>query len=157
MNNGSQMTSAPGVGARPRSWRPTWWLMVALESIVAASAVYGGIGLIVNGMGMPRDWLDGTPFRSWVLPGLFLLAFVALPMASAATAEVFGGRAAYRLSVVAGATLIGWIGAQVVILQRYFFLQPILLAAGGVVLVLAWLVHRGQPAPTGTAGKKAPS
>lgn len=121
--------------------RPGWWLLVALEVLVAVNAVYGGIGLIVNGMGMPDDWLDGTPFASWVLPGVLLLLLVAAPMASAAIVEVAAGRRAYAASMTAGAVLVGWIGAQVVILRRFFFLQPVLLVVGVLVLLLAWQVH----------------
>jgi hypothetical protein len=116
--------------------------LVVIEVFVAVNAVYGGIGLIVNGMGMPQDWLDGTPFGTWVLPGILLLLLVAAPMASAAIVEVVvGGRRAYEASMIAGAVLVGWIGAQVVILRRFFFLQPILFAVGVLVVLFAWLVH----------------
>jgi hypothetical protein len=39
---------------------------------------------------------------------------------------------------------VGWIVAQIAMLQRYFFLQPMLLGAGLVVVLLAVWSHRGQ-------------
>jgi hypothetical protein len=49
---------------------------------------------------------------------------------------------------MAGAVLIGWIGAQVLVLRRYFFLQPALAVAGIAVVALAWWVHRRGPSFT---------
>jgi hypothetical protein len=34
--------------------------MIAVELLVATAAVYGGIGLIGDTIGMRPDWLDGT-------------------------------------------------------------------------------------------------
>lgn len=121
------------------------WALIGLEVVVGANAVYGGIGLMVNGLGMPVDWLDGTPFGSWLLPGVFLLAVVAVPMLAAVVAELRRSRWAYLAGVGAGALQVGWILGQLVVLQRYFFLQPVMLAAGLAVAALAWLAHRGEP------------
>lgn len=131
----------PAVAAR----RIARWSLIALELIVAANAVYGGIGLMQGGLGMPAQWLAGTPFESWVLPGMFLLAVVAAPMALAAAAELSRRWWAYAASLAAGALQAGWIVAQWAIMQRFFFLQPVMLAAGALVIVLAWWVHHGEP------------
>ncbi len=45
-----------------RGWAGGALLVVLL--LVAANAVYGGIGLMVNGMGMPSEWLDRLPVDS---------------------------------------------------------------------------------------------
>jgi hypothetical protein len=115
--------------------------LVALQLIIAANAVYGGLGLMTTGLGMPAQWLAGTPFASWVVPGAFLLLVVAAPMAVAAGLELRRSTRAYRASLAAGALLIGWILVQLVILRRYFFLQPVLAAAGVAVVLLAWWAH----------------
>jgi hypothetical protein len=149
------MVGHPGLAHVRSSLRAAWWLLVVLEVLVAVNAVYGGIGLIVNGIGMPQDWLDGTPFGSWVLPGVLLLLLVGAPMARAAIVEVMvGGRRAYEASMIAGAVLIGWIGAQVVILRRFFFLQPILFAVGVLVVLLAWLVHHRRSSAADPTGQR---
>ena len=78
-------TSAPK--ALPR--RAARWALVGVEVFVAVGAVYGGIGLIAgNAIHISDDWLVGTPFNSWLLPGIFLLLIVAAPMAVAAVAEL---------------------------------------------------------------------
>lgn len=126
------------------------WATIALELVVAVLAAYGGIGLMWdlvsdNAIGMLPIWLEGTPFTSWVLPGLFLLAVVALPMGTAALLELRRSPWASAASVVAGAAQIGWIAAQLAIMQRYFFLQPIMLGAGLAVLALALWAARHRP------------
>ena len=88
--------------------------------------------------------LDGTPFDSLMVPGILLLLVVALPMAVAAIAEIRTLGWAFAGSMVAGAAQLGWIVAQWLITGKYFFLQPVMLAAGAGVLVLAWLAHRGE-------------
>ena len=45
-------------------------------------------------------------------------------------------------SVLAGSVLIGWIVVQVLVLRRYFFLQPVLGIAGVLVVGVAWWAHR---------------
>ena len=110
--------------------RAVWhrpWLAIVLESVVAAAAIYGAVGLIWdNAIGMTADWLTGTPFTSWTLPGLLLLIVVALPMGCAAVLELRRSPWATASSVAAGAAQIGWIVAQLAIMQRYFFLQPVM-------------------------------
>jgi hypothetical protein len=52
--------------------------VIGLETVAAVSAVGGGIGLAANNaIGMPADWLAATPFTSWLVPGLTLIAVVA--------------------------------------------------------------------------------
>ena len=84
----------------------------------------------------------GHPVESWTWPGIFLLIVVAVPMTVAAVAEATRAGWAYPASLLAGAALIGWIVAQWVIVQRYFFLQPLMFTTGVLVLGLAWWTHR---------------
>lgn len=135
-------TATPASSAARRIAR---WLLIGLELIVGASAVYGGAGLMLGGLGMPVEWLEDTSFDSWVLPGVFLLAVVAAPMLLAAAGELAHRRWAYTASLAAGVLQVGWILVQLAILQRYFFLQPVMAGAGLLVLVLAWWAHRGEP------------
>lgn len=122
-----------------------FWL-VCVEGFVTAGAVFGGVGLIAdNAIGMLPEWLERTPFTSWLWPGVLLLLLVAVPMGVAGVAEITRRSWAFAASLIAGTAQIGWIVAQWLILQRYFFLQPIMLACGIGVIALAWWVHRAEP------------
>ncbi|WP_420119882.1 hypothetical protein [Nakamurella sp.] len=135
----STPTTGPGrVTARP-ALRVA---LIGIEVFVAVGAVYGGVGLIAdNAIGMLPEWLARTPFATWLWPGILLLLIVALPMATAASAEIARRSWAFAASALAGSAQIGWIVAQWLIVQRYFVLQPIMLACGIAVLILAGVVH----------------
>jgi hypothetical protein len=119
---------------------------VLVEVLVTAAALYGGIGLIWgNRIGMLDEWLAGTPFHSWLWPGVLLLAVVAVPMLVAAVAEIRRSRWAAPASLAAGATQVGWIGAQLAVMQRYHVLQPVMLGCGLLVMLLTLWEHRDVP------------
>jgi hypothetical protein len=126
-----------------RTARP---LTISVELLVAGAAAYGGIGLIWdNKIGMLDEWLDGTPFTSWTLPGLLLLLVVAIPMLVAAALEARRSPWAAAASVAAGSAQVGWIGAQLLIMQRYNVQQPIMLGCGLLVVLLTLFAHRDAP------------
>jgi hypothetical protein len=117
---------------------------VALELVIAANAIYGSIGLVRDGMGMPMEWLARTPFDTWLWPGLFLMVVIAVPMTAAAVLEIIRSRWAFAASMIAAAAQVGWIVVQLAMLRRYFFLQPVLFGAGLLVAALALWSHRGE-------------
>ena len=145
------MTTLRSPRETPQQHHRPWpqWTLLAVLLLVAANAGYGGISLIVNGMGMPDDWLASTPFDSWRLPGIALLVVVALPQLGAAAA-VWRGRAhAPTTALLVGLVLITWIVAQLLILGRTFFLQPVIAFLGLVeaILGVAWARERGARTP----------
>jgi hypothetical protein len=122
------------------------WATAGLELLVAAAACYGAVGLAAgNVIGMPAEWLEGSPFGSWVLPGVLLFVVVALPMGVAAVAELRRAPFAAVASVGAGAAQVAWIAAQLALFGRYNVLQPVMLACGLGVLLLALAHHRHAP------------
>ena len=133
VDRGNRVSGWPGIAH---------WVLIGVELFVAVGAVYGGVGLIAgNAIHIADEWLVGTPFNSWILPGIFLLVVVAFPMMTAAVAEIRRLRWSYSASLVAGAAQVGWIIAQWLIMQRFFLLQPVMFAAGAAVLLLARVVH----------------
>jgi hypothetical protein len=113
------------------------WALLAVLVLVAVSAVYGGVALITDSFGMPADWLARTPFPSWVLPGVALLVTVAVPQLAAAWLVLRRSPWAALAGAVVGVALIAWIAVQLLVLRRYFFLQPVIAGAGVAELLLA--------------------
>ncbi len=136
-------------GRTERGWARVGLLLTLL--LVAANAVYGGLGLLVDGMGMPDEWLENLPVDTWTWPGIALLATVALPQLVVAWLVWRRHQWAALAGIVAGAGLVVWIVVQLALLQRYFFLQPVIAALGVVEagLALAWL-RGGAPTVTRT-------
>ena len=126
-----------------RGWAGGGLLVVLL--LVAVNAVYGSIGLVVNGMGMPEEWLDRLPVDTWTLPGLALVLTVAVPQLVAAWFVWRRDPRAGVIGLVVGAALVLWILVQLLVLQRYFFLQPVIAGFGLLEMALAgWWLHRSR-------------
>jgi hypothetical protein len=137
---------------RRRGWAGTGLLVVLL--IVAANAVYGGIGLLVNGMGMPDEWLENLPVDTWTWPGVALLVTVALPQLVAAWLVWRHHPSAGLAGLVAGLGLVLWIAVQLALLRRYFFLQPVIAGLGIVEVALAWAwIRQGRTRLSGSASR----
>ena len=109
----------------------------ALEILLGLGAVYGTVGMWIGTLGMTSDWLAATGFASWFVPGLALLVVVGIPMLAAAALELRGQHGARLASVVAGVLQIGWIAVQLLVTQRYFVLQPVVLLVAAAILFLA--------------------
>lgn len=137
----------PGVAAAPRlpaaarsGWQP--WTLAVLDGLTGAAAVYGGAGLIRDGFGMPDGWLAGTPLTGWVLPGVALLIGVAVPQLAATALILLGARPGLAAGYLAGLLLVAWIAVELLILRRYFFLQPVIAGIGATEILLAWRWQR---------------
>jgi hypothetical protein len=143
-------TPAPAPALPHRDWAA--WLMAGLAVLIAAASLFGGIRLIHDGLGMPADYLTATPFSSWELPGLALLIGVAVPQLATASLIAAGHRWALPAGYLAGAALVAWILVQLLVMQRYFFLQPVIAALGiaELALVRAWQ----QAGPAGPASRQ---
>lgn len=117
------------------------WLLVAVEVVIAVNAVGGAIYGLAGAENVPREWLEGTPFDSYLIPSLTLLVAVGGSMGAAALAVLRRRRYAAALSVGAGVILVAWITTQVVIIVPdggFSWLQPTMLVAGLLVAALGW-------------------
>lgn len=134
--------SVSQIRAQRRMHRRLWAriALVAVEGFVAIGAIYGSIMLITDAWRLDRTMLDHLPVDTWVLPGVALAVLVALPFATSATLVAIGHSTARGVSSLAGTVLIGWIVAQIVLIQQYFFLQPVMGICGLLTIGLAYLM-----------------
>lgn len=142
---GSTSTTTSTTGTTPdpvrtRTRRP-WpaWVLAGLEVLVGVNAVIGGWKLIDDGFGLPTEWLAHLPVDTWAWPGVGLIVGVALPQFGAAAAAVLGPRpeVGWWLGLAVGGALVIWIVGQLALLQRYFFLQPVIAGCGLIEIGLA--------------------
>ena len=95
-------------------------LAVVLEVFLGLGALFGGGALILapdgHLLGMPTKLLAGSPFSSFLVPGVILFTLVGL--APVLAAAITARRQAFApLAVVAvGLTLIGWVSVEMVVL-----------------------------------------
>lgn len=142
MLRGLPSTLAVRIGPVRRG--PWAWSLVTLQAFVGVMAALGGVRMIVDGFGMPTDWLVAAGLDSWVLPGVALLAGVAVPQLVAAALVAVGHRWSVALSSLVAVGLLAWIVVQTAVLQRYFFLQPVIAVLGvaELALLVAWQSRR---------------
>src|ERR1041384_2633827 len=95
------------------------WTLAVLLALIAVNAVVAGILFVLkpdgSAIGIPQDWLDGTPFPDYTIPGI-LLTGLGILHGVAAWAELAGWPLAWTW---AGASAVGlgiWIVVQALLM-----------------------------------------
>jgi hypothetical protein len=111
---------------------------MGVEGIVGVGAAFGGWGLLsdADGLGAKQQWLDGSPFPDYTVPGLVLLVVIGGGMLAAAASTAMRARFEHgaaglmaTLLLAWGATesvTIGWRGWQQAVLVGAFVIAPAL-------------------------------
>lgn len=114
-----------------------------LLALVALNAIGGGYYGLAGAKGVPKEWLDGSPFSDYLIPSLILVFIVGGTSLGAAMAVFAGLPAARRLAAGAGVVLVAWIAAEVAIIGAESWLQVFMAFVGVAILLLA----HAQPLP----------
>jgi hypothetical protein len=124
-------------------------VLTALDAVVGLTALGGGVSLMTGIDAFPASWLEGTPFSSYVVPGLILATAVGGSAIAASIAVAASRRFGAVASIVAGVVLMGWIIGEVLLLKQpsaptwiegLYFTAGIAIA--GLALVLRRLTRR---------------
>jgi hypothetical protein len=133
-------------------------LLVALELFTFITAIFGGLGLVLsNGAALllPLSMLDGSPFRSYLVPGLLLIFLIGGTQLAAALVLLRNRHYWSELTVLAGLALIIWLFMQLYWLRTTSILQIFYFLIALAELVLTFLYYRrdkylaGMGAPQG--------
>jgi hypothetical protein len=137
----------PASGRVPLLWaivhHMSTTIVIVLDLVIGVAAVAGGAYLLAGAPGLSRDRLRGTPFKTFLWPGVTLLVLVGGSLIAAAALLLAGAHAGRLVSVEAGVVLLGWSGIMLSAAgyRRWPQLLPVVL--GVVVVVLSFLL----PAP----------
>jgi len=101
-----------------------------LAGLTAANAVGGAVYGLRGAPGVPRAWLQRSPFRDYRIPSAILGIAVGGSAAGAAATAWRGSDHAPVTAVAAGTVLTGWIVAQVAVIGLRSALQPAMAAVG---------------------------
>jgi hypothetical protein len=124
-----------------------------VAGFIAVSAAAGAAGLIGGGLSFPPEWLEGTPFSTYIGPGIILGVAVGGSALAAAVLVLRGHPSALPAAFVAGAIQAGWIVGEVLLVGTYgavmLWLQVIYGVAGALLAALAYDASRrgGRTAP----------
>lgn len=128
--------------------------LVGLEVFLAGGALVGGGGMLLDtsgrGQGFPPDLLQGTPFSSYLIPGIVLLLVNGLLPSMVAVLTIRRRRGAHSGHIVVALALAGWLVGETFLIGLASWMQPFFFAYALVVAALAVLVRRRPVAdPTG--------
>jgi hypothetical protein len=117
-------------------------VLVGILTLGAVSS-FGGAVLAVffDGGGVPDEYLEGSAFTSFLVPGLVLGIVVGGTQLAGAVTLLLRPRVGLVLSAVAGFGIIIWIFVEIAVIREYSWLQTAYFAVGiaELVLVLALL------------------
>jgi hypothetical protein len=120
-----------------RSQKIVRYSLGVMLAFAALNALGGGYYAITGASGVPTEWLAGSPFRNYFVPGLVLF-FVVGGGFVFATIAVFR-----RLSIARAATLTAvaivfvWLVVQVAIIGYVSWMQPVTAFVALMILSLA--------------------
>ena len=93
---------------------------IVLEIFLGLGALFGGSALVLapdgHLLGMPTSLLGGSPFTSYLVPGIILFTVIGLGPLLAAALTVRRQAFAPIAAVAVGLILVGWISIEMVVL-----------------------------------------
>lgn len=120
-------------------------VLVALL-VQGVSGVVGGLGLVLDpsgaSLGIPVDWLEGSAFSDYLIPGLILLLVLGVGPLVALVAAWRQRPWAWHATVSVGVALVVWLAVEIVTIG-YHPRPPLQLTYG--LLALAILVLAALP------------
>jgi hypothetical protein len=119
------------------------WGLLAAEFAMGISAIGGGIGLLINGLGMPHSALDHSPFDQFTIPAI-ILAAVGAGLVGAAWMVWRRHALDLLASLAAGVTLLGWIVVEAIMVRDGRPLQVTVFLFALLIIALAGLLTRHQ-------------
>jgi hypothetical protein len=139
------------IPASPRVERPRYgWIAAVAAALTGVFAIPVGIMFITDptggSMGLPPGWVEATPFGSYLVPGIYLLAMNGAGMLVLAGLIARRHWSAPWLTAILGVGLIIWILVQLLVMPETMILQWIFLATGLLLgfVALFWLRRTGQ-------------
>jgi len=117
-------------------------LRLGLETLLgflAINAFAGGLYGMAGAKAVPVEWLEGSWFSSYFVPGLILFAVVGGTCALAAIAMFARWNLALELAALAGSVVIVWLAIEVAVIGFVSWLQPATGCAGVLILLLVYV------------------
>jgi hypothetical protein len=117
-----------------------------LQILTGLLGVAGGIPMILDPSGKTSgfdlDWLAGSPFTDYLIPGLVLLIVNGLGSVAAGMATLRSFARAAELAIALGVFLMVWIIIQVAVIGLSSWMQPLFFAIGLTEGALGLMLRR---------------
>ncbi len=119
-------------------------LLIITEFFNGLSGLAGGYGLIADpsaaSLGMELSWLEGTPFNTYLIPGIILIAFNGLGNTIAAILSLRKNKYMNGVAIFFGFGMMIWVASQVLWIGYKNFLQHLYFTTGLVQALLGLII-----------------
>ncbi|HKR04567.1 MAG TPA: hypothetical protein VJY62_08010 [Bacteroidia bacterium] len=114
----------------------------ALLAFSALNAFGGGYYAFAGAEGVPTEWLEGSPFSNYFIPGIILFVVVGGSFLLASISVFARLRFARQAAFISVAIVFIWLAVQLYIIGYVSWMQPTTAAVGCVILVPTWLLPK---------------
>lgn len=130
----------------------TRYVLGVLLAFGALNAFGGGYYGMSGAEGVPAEWLEGSHFRDYFIPGLVLFFVVGGSFLFSAIA-VFARLRLARLAAFCSVVIVFvWLGVQMAIIGYVSWMQPTTATVAFVILILTWLLPKQPRKANGNRG-----
>lgn len=109
---------------------------------IALNAFAGGYYGMTGAKGVPVNWLEGSPFSSYLLPSVILFVVVGGACLFGAIAVFQNRPFARRTAITSAVILLSWLAVQVFFIGYVSWMQPATAVAALLILFLSLLPAR---------------
>ena len=120
------------------------YILGGLLSFAALNAFAGGYYGMAGAEGVPEEWLEGSIFSNYFIPGLILFVVVGGTFLYAAIAVLAHRKNAKRAVIFSVAVVFTWLTVQVLMIGYVSWMQPVTAAVTTVILFLSFLLPGKQ-------------
>ena len=121
------------------------YLLGSLLLLLALNAFGGGFYGMSGAKDVPVEWLEGSPFTNYFIPGLFLFIVIGGTALIASVAVFRQHRIAHIATLICSTITLSWIVTQVSIIGYVSWMQPVTAGTAFVILVLTRLLQKYKP------------
>ena len=114
----------------------------SLLLFMAINALAGGYYAMAGARNVPLEWLKGSLFDSYFIPGVVLFFGVGASLFIAAIAVFKSSPIDRKAGYTAGAIMLLWLGIQLAIIGYVSWMQPATATAALIILFLTWILPR---------------
>jgi hypothetical protein len=112
------------------------YFLASILLVIAINAFGGGVYGMAGARGLPLIWLNGSPFRSYFVPSLFLFSIVGISCFLSSTLLFRNSAYSKKSAMSSGILLVSWIVIQVWMIGYVSWLQPVIFVSGITVIIL---------------------
>lgn len=120
------------------------YFLGCLLAFSALNAFGGGIYAIMGAENVPVEWLKGSPFTSYFVPGLILFFIVGGSFLTSSVLMFLNSKHAFKASYFSVFIVFIWLVVQVSIIGYVSWMQPTTAAVAILIFILTTVLTKNK-------------